>query len=205
MKFVSDRDVWPCCDADWLWIYDKLIVAQKQSILSGPAGIPVPESNYYITRPITNIRMMGRGAQKVWISAGDESTVPDGFFWSEVLEGEHISVDYHWGEPVLAVQGYRDDPDRLDRFCRWCRVDRMISLPDMLQGLEKQQEWINVEYIGGQVIEVHLRYNDDFANHCSDEIIPVWRENPTSAPLGWSWYDSPGGDRLGFWIKDKKC
>ena len=203
MLFVSDRDVYDQCPADWLWIFDKLIIARKQGVLAAPAGIPVPQSAEYIVRPITNIRMMGRGAQRLWIQAGDDEPVPDGFFWSEVLEGPHVSVDYHWGEQALTVQGFRDDPARLDRFSRWDRIEADLSLPDMLHGLEDHAEWINVEYIGDTVIEVHLRYNDDFANHDADEIWPVWTESSREKPAGCEWYASPTGDRLGFWIKGR--
>ena len=203
MLFVSDRDVYDSCPPDWLWIFDKLIIARKQSILSAPAGIPVPESAEYIVRPITNIRMMGRGARRIWIQAGDDEPVPDGYFWSEVLEGPHVSVDYHWGEQALSVQGFRTDATRLDRFSRWCKVDVDMPLPDMLHGLEDHAEWINVEYIGDKIIEVHLRLNDDFANHDGDEIIPVWSESANVQPPDTTWYASAAGDRLGFWVKNK--
>jgi hypothetical protein len=46
--------------------------------------------------------------------------------------------------------------------------------------------------IDDKIIEVHLRYNDDFANHDSNEIIPIWKEN---------FYDSPCGERIGFLLK----
>jgi hypothetical protein len=50
-----------------------------------------------------------------------------------------------------------------------------------------------VEVIGDKVIEVHFRYNDDFANHDATTIIPVWRDE---------FYSSPAGDRLGFILRD---
>jgi len=203
MNFVSDCDVWESVPHEWKWIYDKLIVAKQQNIVSGPAGVSVPNPGWYIVRPITNIRMMGRGAKKCWLDVGDDSNVPDGFFWSEVLTGDHISVDYHWGVPVLSVQGFREDPDRLDRFSRWIKTPIKHTLPDWLFNLSKNQEWINVEYIGDKAIEVHLRYNDDFTNHDADEIIPVWKNENSKPPVGWEWYESPAGDRLGFWIKLK--
>jgi hypothetical protein len=101
------------------------------------------------------------------------------------------------------VQGFRDDSAKLDRFSRWCKTDLDRPLPAMLHDLKYYQEWINVEYIGDRAIEVHLRYNDDFANHDADEIVPVWRGDSMITPAGWSWYHSPAGDRLGFWIKNK--
>jgi hypothetical protein len=203
MKFISDCDVYDSCPPQWLWVYDKLIVARRQGISAAPAGISVPAAGEYIIRPITNIRMMGRGAQRLWLEPGDDHSVPDGYFWSEILTGPHVSVDYHWGQQGLTVQGFRDDAHRLDRFSRWCRVNRDRPLPAMLHDLKYYQQWINVEYIGDRVIEVHLRYNDDFANHDADEIIPVWRDQPQSQPQDYTWYPSAAGDRLGFWIKNK--
>jgi len=203
MQFVSDRDVYDTCPPQWLWVYDKVIVARRQGIRAAPAGIPVPAAGEYIVRPITNIRMMGRGASRVWLEQCDDHSVPDGYFWSEVLEGSHVSVDYHWGQQHLTVQGFRDDPAKLDRFSRWCKVNLDRPLPAMLHDLKYYQEWINVEYIGDRAIEIHLRYNDDFGNHDADEIQPVWRGDSMITPEGWSWYHSPAGDRLGFWIKNK--
>jgi hypothetical protein len=146
--------------------------------------------------------MMGRGAKRCWLETGDDMQVPDGYFWSELLIGDHTSVDYHWGKPVLSVQGFRDDPDRLDRFNRWIKIPNKHTLPLWLQDLATLQEWINVEYIGDQVIEVHLRYNDDFANHDANEIVPVWMGQDTTPPPNWAWYASPSQDRLGFWTKN---
>jgi hypothetical protein len=203
MQFVSDCDVYDSCPSQWLWVYDKVIVARRQGIRAAPAGIPVPAAGEYIVRPITNIRMMGRGASRVWLEQCDDHSVPDGYFWSEVLEGSHVSVDYHWGQQHLTVQGFRDDPAKLDRFSRWCKVNLDRPLPAMLHDLKYYQQWINVEYIGNRVIEIHLRYNDDFANHDANEIIPVWRDQPMAQPLGCTWYPSAAGDRLGFWIKNK--
>jgi hypothetical protein len=147
--------------------------------------------------------MMGRGTKKCWLELGDDDSVPDGYFWSEILTGDHISVDYHWGRPVLSVQGFKDNPDRFDRFNRWIRVQATHQLPTWLTNLGATQEWINVEYIAGKAIEVHLRYNDDFRNHDADEIIPVWIGQDTTPPPNWSWYASTAQDRLGFWIKNK--
>lgn len=200
---INDCDVWATCPSDWLWIYDKVIVARRQHILAAPAGISVPRDDWYVVRPITNIRMMSRGAKKMFIHQGDDEAVPDGFFWSEILTGRHISVDYHWGEQALTVEGFRDNPDRLDRFSRWAKVSDRMPLPEWLRDLGQQTQWLNAEYIGDKIIEVHLRYNDDFANHTADEIIPVWGSQTKQPPEGYSWYASPAGERQGFWTKNK--
>ena len=203
MQFIGDADVWSQCPNDYLWIYDKLIVARKQGILAAPAGISVSTPATYIVRPITNIRMMSRGATKQWLTPQDTDSVPDGYFWSACLEGRHISVDFHYGVQALTVEGFRDDPDRLDRFSRWQRIDESYKFPLILGELWRMTPWVNVEYIGDNIIEVHLRWNDDFANHNSDVIHPVWYDNPIPQPPNTTWYPSTAGDRLGFWIENK--
>ena len=200
MRYIDDKDVWPNCPVDCLWVYDKLILAAKCGHKAGPAGVPVPEAAQYIIRPITNIRMMGRGAVKRWLTPDDTDLVPDGHFWSEVFTGRHISVDFHNGIQTLAVEGFRGADGRLDRFTRWQRIECDYSFPLELATLRDQTPWVNVEYVGGKIIEAHLRWNDDFRNHSGTVIYPVWADKPLPQPRNTSWYPSPSGDRLGFWV-----
>lgn len=198
---VDDKDVWDKVHPDDLWIYDKLIVAKKAGYSAGPAGIPVPRADWYIVRPITNIRMMSRGASKMYLTP-DKDIVPDGYFWSEIFTGDHISVDYHYGIQSTTVQGFRDS-DRLDRFSKWSRIDIAVPFPKILGDICLKYKWINVEYVGGKIIEIHTRYNDDFCNHSGNTVIPVWKDEPMDKPMGATWYESPSADRLGFWVLDK--
>jgi len=198
---IDDKDVWGKVHPDDLWIYDKLILAKKAGYLAGPAGVPVPQANWYIVRPITNIRMMGRGANRCWLTPEDD-VIPDGHFWSEVFTGDHISVDYHYGTQSTTVQGFKDS-DRLDRFSKWTRVEVTMPFPKILKNLHSMYKWINVEYIDGKIIEIHTRYNDDFSSHSGNTIIPVWKDAPISQPENASWYESPSVNRLGFWVLDK--
>jgi hypothetical protein len=197
--FIDDKDVWHKVNTDDLWIYDKLIVAKKQGLQAAPAGIPVPKDNWYIIRPITNLRMMSRGARKIWLTPNDTDQVPDGYFWCEWLEGRHITVDYLRGVQTVAAEGFRDS-ERLDRFSRWVRLDEDFTIPKSLGGFYLKYKWVNFELIGDKVIEIHLRYNDDFAHHSYRNAIPVWRDEQSEQPEGSIWYDCPSGDRLGFWI-----
>ena len=122
--------------------------------------------------------------------------VPDGYFWCEVFAGRHLSFDYHWGVQTLAVEGFKDDHTRLDRFCKWTKVDDTFVLPGIVADVAKRYEWLNVEVIGNNIIEVHLRFNDDFATHQANTIIPIWKDQ---------FYQSECGDRLGFMlVKDKQ-
>lgn len=197
--FIDDKDVWDTCKPDDLWIYDKAIVAKKQGLKAAPAGVPVSEPGWYIVRPITNLRMMSRGAKKTWLTPETADEVPDGYFWCEWLEGRHISVDYLRGTQSITVEGFRDS-ERLDRFCKWQRIEEARTFPKFLGDMYLRYKWINLEIIGNKIIEIHLRYNDDFAHHSCNTAIPVWKDENTPQPLGSKWYDCPSGDRLGFWI-----
>lgn len=192
MDFISDPDVWSIIDPNDLWVYDKLILSKKLGYLCGPAGVSPPAENSYVVRPCVNFRMMGRGASIEVLSATDSDKVPDGYFWCEVFAGRHLSFDYNWGSQVLAVEGFKEDAKRLDRFSKWTKVEDKFILPSFLQDVAKRYKWMNIETIGSHIIEVHLRYNDDFSNHDSNTIIPVWKDK---------FYKSEFGDRLGFIIE----
>lgn len=200
MNFISDKDVWNSIDIEDLWIYDKLILAKKLGYNAGPAGVPVPFSAWYIVKPITNIRMMGRGSSKVYLAPESDNLVPDGYFWTEYFKGRHITVDYHFGKQSTTAEGFKL-PGSLTKFYKWQKIDYSFELPELLKPIANKYEWFNIEIIGDRIIEVHLRYNDDFTNHKAKEIWPVWKDIECNKPEGAIWYDSPSGDRLGFWIK----
>lgn len=203
MDIINDNDVWSTLPPQHLWIYDRLILCRRLGHLAAPAGIAVPTPNWYIVKPITNLHGMAKGASRQWLTPDDADLVPPGYFWMQCFQGRHLSVDYQWGQQVLAVEGFAR-PDRLDRFDRWCKVTDQIELPGILGSVAQDVEWINVEYIDGNAIEAHARYNDDFRNHDSDEIYPQWRDEPVTQPMGTAWYPSAAGDRLGFWVKNNK-
>ena len=190
---MNDVDVLNFIDPDDLWIYDKFILSKKLGYYCGPAGTVPQKPGEYIIRPCVNFQMMGVGAkvEKVY-QYGSELDIPAGYFWCERFYGRHLSFDYQYGKQVLSVEGFRQDPNRLDRFSKWQKTKDVLTLPDFLCIITEKYEWLNVECIGNKIIEVHLRYNDDFRGHDSDEIIPIWQEN---------FYRSECGDRIGFLIK----
>jgi len=186
---MDDADVWEFIDPDDLWIYDRLILSKKLGYYCGPAGTKPHRQGEYVVRPCVNFRMMGKGAS---IQKLENINVPDGFFWCEVFKGRHLSFDYYQGEQVLAVEGFRNDSYRLDRFSRWEKVEDEFEIPSILLPITKKYDWLNLECIGDRVIEVHLRYNDDFEGHSARTIIPVWKEE---------FKVSECGDRVGFILK----
>jgi hypothetical protein len=190
MPQLGDVDVFDSISTDDLWCVDKLILSKKLGYTCGPAGILPSVPGNYVVRPIVNLKMMGVGATIQYL---DSNSIPDGYFWCEMFTGRHLSFDYHWGKQTLAVEGFRNDPARLDRFSHWTKISDTFILPEILQTVADKYEWFNVEVIGDRVIEVHFRYNDDFSNHNANTIIPVWRDE---------FYSSPAGDRLGFVLKN---
>tara|TARA_B100001094_G_scaffold160609_1_gene155359 strand:+ start:4977 stop:5570 length:594 start_codon:yes stop_codon:yes gene_type:complete len=196
MDLIGDSDVWPTLDWKHLWVYDKLILSKKLGHTCGPAGIPVPTHDEYVVRPITNLESMSVGARLQWLQPGDN--IEPGYFWCEKFMGEHITVDYNYGKQKTTVKGY-PRKSRLDRFDKWELIDKKIPFPKKLDDLH-EKEWVNIEMIGGNIIEVHFRYNDDFRNHNGKVIYPVWKDEELPQPEGSIWYDSPCKDRLGHWV-----
>lgn len=186
---IGDADVFDSISVEDLWCVDKLILSKKLGYICGPAGILPPYPGQYVVRPIMNLKMMSRGASIQYL---DSDSIPDGYFWCEVFTGRHLSFDYFQGIQTLAVEGFRNDPLRLDRFNKWTKIDETFKLPKILQDIADRYPWFNVEVIGDKVIEVHFRYNDDFANHDANTIIPIWKDE---------FYSSSAGDRLGFLLK----
>lgn len=196
MKPVYDDDAWSVCHPEDLWIFDKLILARRLGYLSGPKGVDVPNPGYYIIRPCINVLGMGRGARLELIEKSTE-TLPDGFCWTQKFEGRHLSVDYHKGAQRLCVEGFRASDD-LTRWAKWTKVADKVPYPAILDQLKGDYEWINVEYIGDKIVEIHLRRNPDFLGHGADHVIPVFE--PQAIPAGYRFILDVDHGRLGFFI-----
>ena len=195
----SEEDrVWQNCNPDELWVMDKLILARKLGYKSGPVGLDVSQPGWYCVRPCVNMMGLGLGTQKVYI---EKSTMdlPVGHFWCEWFEGRHLSVDYNYGEQVLCVEGFKSK-DTFTKWDRWTRVEDDIPLASELKQFA-YKEWLNVEYIGDKVIEVHFRYNEDF-DYAGEEFIPVWEGQSKEPPDGYHYVDYPDvHGRIGAFVK----
>lgn len=190
--------VWKSINPDDIWVMDKLILARKLGYICGPTGMDVPEPNWYIVRPCVNMLGLGLGTERVWL---DKYTLglPVGFFWCEEFKGRHLSVDYHKGVQHLCIEGHKSD-DTFTKWDKWIKTDDKVPLPKELKHFTKY-EWLNVEYINGKAIEVHLRHNEDFVDNIS-EFIPVWEGQDITPPKGYRYRDYPDlNGRIGAFIK----
>ena len=193
---MEDDEAWFECHVNDLWIFDKLILSRKLGYVCGPVDAWVPEPNYYIVRPCINPAGMGRGATIEYIEK-ETDHLPVGYFWCEIFEGRHLSIDYYFGNQKLATEGFRAKNNPLWKFDKWMRVNDEIEYPEILHDLVRMYPTINCEFIGDKLIEVHLRGNEDMGNY--SEIIPVW-DDKTKID-GYEYFEDIDYKRLGFYKK----
>lgn len=197
---VDESRAWENCDIDDLWIFDKLILSKKLGYICGPKGVNVPKPRKYMIKPCVNIMGMGEGAYCEKLS-GNTDHIETGTFWCEFFKGRHLSVDYLDGKQLLCVEGFKST-NTFERWDMWKKVEDNISLPNLLIPLAKKYRYMNVEYIGGKIIEVHLRHNPDFHGHNSDIVIPVWEDQQIKPPENMKFIKNKDGKRKGFYINE---
>jgi hypothetical protein len=161
------------CDAwQWYpehrWVYDKIAIAASQGLDAGPHGVPPPYFPIF-SKPITNLKGMGVGSRILHTPAEYEENLTAGHMWTTLLRGRHISTDVavvdgtpRWWRHVTATpsgEGTFDhwtvhaagDPPIEDYCGSWIR-----------RHLRGYTGIINIESIGGRMIEVHLRITDQW-------------------------------------------
>lgn len=195
----AEELVWKNIKPEHIWVLDKLILSRKMYYKCGPVGLNVPEPGYYIVRPCVNLMGLGLGAQKVYIEKSTNH-LPLGYFWCEWFDGRHLSVDYKHGKQVLAVEGHKP-PTTFTKWEHWVKVSDRLKFPDILNEFVDQYKFINCEFIGKRLIEVHFRHNEDFDGDIS-HFIPVWEGESTDPPLGYTYKEYPDvHGRIGSFIK----
>lgn len=191
--------VWRKINPNDIWVLDKLILSRKLNYNCGPVGLDINTPGWYIVRPCVNMLGLGLGAQKVWL---EEETVhlPVGHFWCEWFEGRHLSIDYQYGVQKLCVEGHKPT-NTLTHWKEWIRTDDLIPFPSILHDLKLRYEWINCEFIGNKLIEVHLRHNEDFDGEIN-HFIPVWEGESITPPQGYTYREYPDmHGRIGAFVK----
>ena len=161
------------CDA-WVWyprhrwVYDKVAVALSQGLDAGPHGTTPPGFPVF-SKPIVNLRGMGVGSRILRDAADYRQHYTAGHMWMTLLEGPHVSTDVavvdgepRWWRHVTgqpAGEGTFDfwtvhaasDPVLEDRCGAWVR-----------RHLAGYTGVLNLETIGGSIIEAHLRLSDQW-------------------------------------------
>jgi len=164
---TEDADAWQWNPAH-RWVYDKLAVALSQGLDAGPHGT-VPPRFPVFSKPIVNLKGMGVGSRVLNSQADYDRHYAPGHFWMTLLDGRHVSSDIaiidgapRWWRHVTgkpAGEGTFDywtihaesDAD-IERCCGvWVRR-HLVGYTGML----------NLETIGGTIIEAHLRLTDQW-------------------------------------------
>jgi hypothetical protein len=161
------------CDAwEWFpahrWVYDKLAVALSQKLEAAPHGVTPPRFPVF-SKPIVNLKGMGVGSRVLASAADYERHYAPGHFWMTLLDGRHVSSDIvvvdgvpQWwrhvtgkpaGEGTFDYWIIRAEPDaEIEARCGdW--VQRHLS---------GYTGMLNLETIGGTIIEAHLRFADQW-------------------------------------------
>ncbi len=174
MYFLDGNDEWNNIHSSDLWIYNKLFLSRVLGYTCGPIGTTVPKPDFYIVRPSFNLLGMGRFSRKEWIEKYTDHIHP-AEFWCEIFMGEHLSVDFKNQNSELVVLGTKDDKDPYYKWKKWEKIDKKVEFPEILQNLKGDYEYINCEFIGNKLIEVHFRQNPDF-RYGNTVAIPIWNE-----------------------------
>jgi hypothetical protein len=164
---TEDADAWAWYPAH-RWVYNKLAVAHSQGIEAAPHGV-MPSIFPVFSKPIINLRGMGIGSRVIASEEEYRETFYPGHFWMELLHGEHISSDAavergraKWWRHTTGIPAaggtfdhwvvHNDPRSELEKSCgEWIST----NLPDYTGML-------NLETIGGNIIEVHLRFADQW-------------------------------------------
>jgi hypothetical protein len=172
MYHLEGNDEWLNIHPSDLWVYNKLFLSRVLGYTCGPVGTTVPKPDFYIVRPSFNLLGMGRFSRKEWIEKYTDHMHPSEF-WCEIFEGEHLSVDFREKTPELVVRGTRNVDDPYYKWKKWEKIEKNVEFPEILHDLKGEYEYINCEFINGNLIEVHFRQNPDF-RYNNSVAIPVW-------------------------------
>src|SRR5690606_13818674 len=150
------------------WVYNKLYVAESQDIDCGPHGIDPPAFPVF-SKPIYNMRGMGAGSRVFRTMKEYKYGQRPGHMWMALLDGEHVStaVPILDGEPLWRrhATGEPLDGGMFDYWTVW--AEPRPALEAFCSGwihanLAGYTGMVNLETIGGAIIEVHLRFADQW-------------------------------------------
>lgn len=174
---TEDADAW-AWNPRHRWAYEKLRVAESQAIQAGPHGV-APGAFPVFSKPIVNLKGMGVGSRVLRSSAEYARHYRPGHMWMELLSGEHVSTD-----AAIAAGRPRwwrhatGKPMRSGMFDYWTvHAAARPELENDLAGwiarnMKGYSGMLNLETIGGRIIEVHMR----FADQWPDLYGPGWVE-----------------------------
>ncbi len=151
------------CWPEHRWVYNKLRVCETQGMACAPHGIRPPAFPVF-SKPIYNLSGMGAGGRIIVSSEQYERDHTPGHMWMPLLVGEHVSSDVVVldGEPTWwrHTIGKRLSGGTFDYWA--VLADSLPHIESYCGGwlrrnLRGYTGCVNLECIGGKIIEAHLR------------------------------------------------
>jgi hypothetical protein len=150
------------------WIFNKLLICATQGLKHGPHGVP-PSRYPVFSKPIYNLKGMGVGGRVIRSHEEYEKALTPGHMWMPLLEGEHVSTDAAvedgravWWRHTCGVVAHEGTFDYW-KVNAAPRSPLEISLGVWLdEHLHGYTGMVNIETIGGAIIEAHLRFADQW-------------------------------------------
>jgi hypothetical protein len=153
---------------DYRWVYNKIKICETQQIRCAPHDVP-PVDYPVFSKPITNLRGMGIDSHKLNNGNDYHNYCKSGHFWMEYLTGDHISSDVAIIEGEIVWQAHVKGMAAPEgTFDYWQILSEPIPQLEatyaewLSQYLKNYTGMINIESIGGKIIEIHLRVIDQW-------------------------------------------
>jgi len=166
---TDDPDCWQLFPRH-RWVYDKLRVAETQGLAAGPHGV-MPPAFPVFSKPVTNLKGMGLGSRVIATAADLEHHYQPGHMWMPLLTGAHVSTDCAVEHGRIAWVRHATGVPWDDGMFRYWTI-HAAAMPELERGLS---QWVsahmagytgmmNFETIGRTIIEVHLRFADQWCD-----------------------------------------
>jgi hypothetical protein len=198
---MTDAEAWQAYPA-LRWVYDRLQLAQALHYECGPAGTLPPRAGIWFVEPIINLNGMGVDAHARNYDGGPSYPIRPGNFWMPRFIGRHLSLDLRRERNEWQIESAIECIYRNGRPHEWRRVTDRPRLPVLVSPGAADISWLNVELLGSNVIEMHLRRNHDFdAMPAAHSAFPVWEGEPVPEDMVPDLEDADGflvPRRLGF-------
>ena len=150
------------------WVYNKLRICETQGLPNGPHGLDPPSFPVF-SKPIYTMRGMGIGSRVIASAEEYARSLQAGHMWMPLLTGEHVSSDVAVvdGDPAWwrHSTGTALAEGTFDYWTVWADAKPELEqrLGDWLRReLRGYTGMVNLESIGGTIIECHLRFADQW-------------------------------------------
>ncbi len=164
---ADDPEAWAWNPAH-RWVFDKLQLALSQGLDAGPHGL-MPKRFPVFSKPIFNFGGLGAGSRILATSAEYRQHSTPGHMWMPLMAGPHISTDMAVIDGrVEWIRHATGRPIGDGMFDYWTvHAARLAGLDDQLRAwvadkLPGYTGMLNVETIGGTIIDAHLRFADQW-------------------------------------------